>query len=89
VIPHDNGLMLFETNDIGCDYSSGDDSLSGGEDETNVENPVLGPGSMATFAFGTGSDNMTGMMQTTNLVSWSSQHRMWLVCQVFVRGTHK
>ena len=40
-------LMLFENGDNGYDSSDG-------MDETNVDNPVIGPGSMASFVLGSG-----------------------------------
>jgi len=42
-------MMLYEDGDDGCD----DD-----DDEPSVDNPVLGPGSMASFMLGSGGDAM-------------------------------
>jgi len=49
-------LMMFEDDDNG--YDSSDDG-----DVTNVDNPILGPGSMASFALGSGGD----MLRVANM----------------------
>lgn len=57
VIEDDDVLMLFEPNDHGHDDSSDEG------DNPDVDNPVLGPGSLASFMLGSGGE----MMRSSNL----------------------
>lgn len=61
--PNDEDYMLVLDNavedmDVMMLYEDGDDGCDDDDDEPSVDNPVLGPGSMASFMLGSGGDAM-------------------------------